>query len=721
MLSPLLLWSTLCLAAQGQTSETGAPPLSPNDPGILDPIAVELLHQALRIPATEQVIGDSELVNLVGKVKRKKARGSRSATGALIQDARSVTKNIERSLEDLADAALSGNVADMRTAARELRDFLTGGTSGFISDGFPLFHHHGSALAPDHLAGEYRMKRLQRSGYTFLDDQGQTRDYWEVTWRLMWTDAGAESDLALLEIPSTVHPADRVLVHYEIYCSAADECGPMSYLDDSDLVTADGLPFKGYDATWVRLHEDEIHEFSVDHGAVGALRELAIRGWRVKPEPMARVDLVREVFNVHTQRDERDSRGQALAAAGRALSFDTISDAAPEMKIWQVASAALQGTPPQQIAAAMHQEQVSPLGTWTEWATLIEDRHELPREALDLLAQEGIVPGANRLEPLGPYDFVAVQMNHEWYGLSADQAAAPFAPPVNLSSTGQGAQQTVKLINLDQIVTGVQVTDYGPALHDDLATCYYAPHGGKSLEIFSDKPIYGYPKADEFAWRTAWGFRPGVGVLGQYDLFPRYRDRVGTQRFTDSFGTMRRGWQYPANMRGGDFRVNPPLSTMARSGRPALHGLKEADGSTGLVIGARTPGYGFAKMPFTDLSGFHPQGLVNADTDGDQIPDALLFPQWQRNPDVQGGDLILSTPEWSPFLYLNPDNGTVWIDPAQPSRGLWGLFTYGLGEPLPAGSATRVDWMRPRALGQAVWLSSGTVRAHGSLPLTMLY
>jgi hypothetical protein len=338
-----------------------------------------------------------------------------------------------------------------------------------------------------------------------------------------------------------------------------------------------------------------------------------------------------------------------------------------------------------------------------------------------LLEQEGIIPGADPQNPLGDYDFVAVMINHEWYGLSAQQAAGAFAPPSLHGRQSQGDQQSLKLINLDAITHGMQLSDYGPALHDDLKTCYNAPHGGKSLEIFSNKPLWGATKAAELQWRAGWGLRPGAGVLGQYDLFPRHRDRLQSSRFTDSFGVLRRGWQYPGNARGGDFRVDPPISVLSRSGRPALHGLRESDGSAGLVIGSRTAGYGLAKMPSTDLRAFHPSGLANTDTDGDLIPDALYFPSWLSNPDAQGGDLILATPEWEPFLYLNPANGTVWNNPANPAAGLWGLETFGLGAPLPAAANQRVDWVRPRALGQAVWLDSGTLRAHGSLPLTMLY
>lgn len=721
MFFALAVLNLLPAVAQGQTSATDPPPVSANDPGILDPVATQLLHQPFRLPATLQVTGDSELVNLVGTVKRKRAKGSRSATGAVIQDERSVTKNIERSLSDLEDAASSGDVQDMQFAAQQLLNFLEGTTSGYISDGFPLFHHFQGGLAPDHVPGEYRMKRLEHKGLTFVDDDGATHLYWEVTWRLMWTDAGAESDLALLEVPADVDPADRVLVHFEIYASAADEVGPMSFVADAELPGADGLPFKGLDATWVRLRKDDIHEFSVDHGAVSSLRELGIRGWRVRPEPLARVDLIREAFNVHTQAPERDARGQALAAAGRLADFASVGDAAPEKKIWQLAHAVLAGASPAQTLAAMRQVHVAPAGRWQEWAALIEDRGQLPREAIDILAQEGIVPGQDLQHPLGTYDFVAVMMNHEWYGLSAEQAAGAYAPPSLNGRDSQGDAQSIKVINLDAVTHGVQISGYGPALHDDLATCYYAPHGGKSLEIFSNKPLWGAPKAAELQWRAGWGLRPGAGVLGQYDLFPRHRDRQQTARFTDSFGVIKQGWQYPANLRGGDFRVDPPASLLGRLGRPALHGLRESDGSHGLVIGSRTAGYGLAKMPQTDLRAFHPAGLANTDTDGDLVPDALIFPGWLANPDAQGGDLILATPEWEPFLYLNPANGTVWNDPANPNAGLWGLETFGLGSSLPAGISQSVDWVRPRALGQAVWLDSGTLRAHGSLPLTMRY
>jgi hypothetical protein len=721
MLASLALSLLLGFEPQQQTSATDPPPASPNDPGILDPVRVTLLNSAWRIPATEQVVGDSELVNLVGKVKRKKARGSRSATGALIQDSRDVTRNIERSLEDLEEAAAAGDGADMRDAAALLRGFITGQSVGFISDGFPLLHHLQGGMAPDHVPGEYRMKRLQRSGHTFLDDEGNTRDFWEVTWRLLWTEAGAESDLALLVVPQDVHPEDRVLVHFEVYASAADEVGLMSFFRDSDLTTSDGLPFKGVDSTWVRLREDHIHEYSVDHGAAGALRELGMRGWRVRPEPLARVDLVHEIFDVHQQKFVLDPRGQALAAAGRLATLDRIGAAAPEAKVLQLADAVLAGANAAQVRAAMNSVATLPYGVWTDWAASIRDRRVLPREALDLLAQEGIVPGADRARPLGDYDFVAVAVNYEWYGLSAAGANAPYVAPEDRREAMPRAVRRLKVINLDDAQAGVQLVDYGPELHNDIGECYNAPHGGKSLEIFSDKPLYGAPKSDELQWRAGWGFRPGAGVITQYDLFPRALDQGATRRFRDSFGTWREGWQYPKRWRGGDFRVDPPTSLLGQPGRSPLHGLQEADGSAGLIIGRRTPGYGTAKMPTHDLRAFHPAGAVNTDTDGDQVPDALLFPDWQRNPDAQGGDLILRTPHWTPFLYLSPHHGGVHVDPSRPADGLWALETQALGAPVAGDSALTIDWMRPRGLGQAVWLDLGQLRAHGTLPLTMLY
>lgn len=716
----ILLGAAFC-PLQGQTSSTSTPPESPNAPGILDPVVVELERLPFRLGATDQVVGDSELVNLVGKVRRKKARGSRSATGALIQDNRSVTENVDRSLEDMVEAAVQGDGADMRAAAAQLQHFLLGTSAGFISDGFPLLHHYQGGFFADHLPGEYRLKRATRSGHTFVDEQGVSRDYWQVTWRLLWTEAGAESDLAFLEIPMEAAPEDRLLIHFEVYASVSDDVGLMSFVRDSNLQTADGLPFKGLDTTWVRVRKDEIHEFSVDHGTLATLREIGIRGSSVRPEPLARVDLIREVFDVHAQSVVREARGQALTAAARRANSDSLADEAPEVKILQLALAASGGASPQQIATAALAPDTAPLGTWQEWSSLLANRNQLPREALDLLASEGITPGAQRDQPLGPYDFVAVKMNHEWYGLSARATLMPFAPPIDLATTQQGATQTLKVINFDHEVEGLQVTDYGPALLDDIGTCYNAPHGWKSLEIFSDKPLWGFPKAAELYWRTGWGFRPHAGVIAQYDLFPRPRDRASLTRFTDSFGVRRQGWQYPTALRGGDFRVNPPLGMVSQPGRPALHEWREIDGQPGLVIGATTPGYGDASMPAFDLSAMHPSGLVNTDTDGDFIPDQLLFPDWLRNPDPLGGDVLLSSPEWTPFLYLNPNNGTVWIDPAQPQLGLWAHKTYALGAPLAAGESRRIDWVRPRALGQAVWLDSGAVRAFGGLPLTMLY
>jgi len=674
-----------------------------------------------RMPTTDQVVGDSELVNLVGKVKRKKAKGSRSVTGAVIQDSRDVTRNVERSLDDLNDAANDSDVGDMRDEARLLRGFVTGQSTGFISDGFPLLHHFQGGFAPDHVDGEYRMKRLTRSDQTFVDEDGVTRDYWQVSWRLLWTEAGAESDLALLVIPQDAHPNDRILVHFQVYSSAADDVGLMSFLRDSATTAADGLPFKGLDTTWVRLREDHVHDFTVDHGAIGLLREIGIRGWRVKPESFARADLAHEIFDVRQQKTTLDPRGQALAAAGRAAKFSSVGSASPELKVLQLADSVLAGATPAQVRAAMNQVGTAPYGLWEEWANGIQDRLVLPREALEELAHEGIIPGADPLSPLGGYDFVAACTNFEWYGLSVTAAGAPLISPINRDQRLPGAVHSLRVINLDQTEVGVRLHDYGPALHDDLKECYNAPHGGKSLEIFSDKPIWGAPKSDELQWRTGWGFRPGGGVIRQYDLFPRQEDLIGVTHFEDSFGLLQSGWQYPAAWRGGDFRIDPPRALLGRPGLPARQRFEEEDGSSGLVIGTLTPGYGKAKMPTSDLRALHPLGAVNTDTDGDQIDDALIFPVWLKNPNPQGGDIILRTPNWSPFLYLSPQNGTVHIDAANPNAGLWALETQALGDRVQKGSGSRIDWIRPRALGQAVWLDLASVRAHGSLPIQIYY
>ena len=267
------------------------------------------------------------------------------------------------------------------------------------------------------------------------------------------------------------------------------------------------------------------------------------------------------------------------------------------------------------------------------------------------------------------------------------------------------------MINLDEVDHHVQLRDYGPALHDDWETCSNAPAGEHSLEIFSDKALYGAAKHAELQWRAGWSLRRAAGVVPQFDVFPRPQDRGALLAWTDNHGTARSGWQYPAGVRGGDFLLDPPTSWLD-GGNPVLG----AGGGQGLTIGARTPGYGTARMPTGDLAGFHPLGLVNTDTDGDGVLDALLFPAWMRNPDPQGGDLIPSTPDFEPFLYLSPVNGTPFIDPLNPALGYWTDLSGVFGVAVAPGTDHVAQVVKPRMMGQAMWLFDGLHAADAGAP-----
>jgi hypothetical protein len=168
------------------------------------------------------------------------------------------------------------------------------------------------------------------------------------------------------------------------------------------------------------------------------------------------------------------------------------------------------------------------------------------------------------------------------------------------------------------------------------------------------------------------------------------------------------GWTWPADLRGGDFTVAPDAAWLGVPGQFAEPGV-----TVGLRIGATTPGFGTARMPAGDLSGFHPEGFVNADTDGDLVNDALIFPDWMRNPDSGGGDLIPTTPDFEPFLWLSPENGTPWLDPADRAAGPWAASTFAFGLPVPANGAAAFTLVRPRFTGQGLWWSDGLFRDGG--------
>jgi hypothetical protein len=236
------------------------------------------------------------------------------------------------------------------------------------------------------------------------------------------------------------------------------------------------------------------------------------------------------------------------------------------------------------------------------------------------------------------------------------------------------------------------------------------------------KPTYGAPKVAEAQFRAGWGFRPHFDVIQQQDVFSRPSDQIKLKPFFDGQGEQHLGYQYSAEARQGDFRFNPPPFIIGTEEAPAPFPLRETDGSNGIAIGQHTEGYGVAKFCpqdafpgfcATDIAAFNPNGALNWPPPPLQgvngLPDhptELRFPPFLRNPaqgDFNAGDIIPPTPAWKPFLWLNPNNGTLYIDPADPSKGYWADLTYSHGAPVFAGQSLDATIEAPRGAAQVFY------------------
>jgi hypothetical protein len=686
------------------------PAQNPNSPGILDPVVQHYLQTEVRLPGSDQVLPPSELVNIVGGTRRRPAPGSQSATGATITQSgtESPNRDLRTALNEMERASASGDTTGTLAWSQEALDILHGTTQGRIYDGFAMLHYDRGAWLTEHVPGEYLTKRVRDSGRRAAGPGGRPQVIWTVDVNLLFYDDEVDGDTAFLLFPPEVHPLDHLIVNWRIYSSEHDDFIPTTLLDDFDPFGAGLLPSKGYDATWIVVNADERVEVAVKQGSLGNLRGLQVWRWRT-PRPGAHfIQPVFEHVSPVSGLVTRDARGAALMELRRGHGADRIGDAAPEQKIRQVADAALAGASPATIQAMLNDPLTPPFGVWSEWADTLESKDDLPPETWMALAQEGITEGM--ADPLGPYDVVMAWANHELYVVADDEVVRDPQTGLPIPGAGdyQNARLNVKVFNHDLADHYLQVADYGPPLHDDIATCDNAPGGDHSLEIFNEKPVFGAPKILELQWRAGFALRRGLGILEPFDMFPRLEDQGALAGFTDPWGGARLGWSWPSDLRGGDFVVAVPPAWLGTAA-----GLSEPGFATGLRIGATTPGFGSAKMPAGDLAAFHPDGLVNTDTDGDLVEDALIFPDWLRNPHAAGGDAIPTTPDFAPFLWLSPENGTPWQDPANPAAGPWAARTFALGFPVTADSAQSFTMVRPRFSGQGLWYADGLWRDLG--------
>lgn len=682
-----------------------------NEPGVLEPMTTELnirdgmADPEVRIPNTDQSVDGVEQSNIHGPVVYNDAVGSTSLLGHPITSATSPNDDMRLALQAMALAAQNDDSPALEAAANDLQDILHGTTTGRIYDGFSMLNYNRGAYLPDHMDGEYKMKWAVDSGETFVSPfDGETRKIWEMDINMLYYDGQIDADTFFVRFPVDAHDDDTLRVHYRIYSMALEDFSPtLVMLDKRVAQNTVQFPFKGFDSVWVAFNPAQVVDLSLDYPPVRMLRGVYTWGWREHPPRIQFLQPVYEITNVHSGEVELDPQGRSYAYRNRTnLTLDNISDAAPEMKMQRVVDAVLSGASTLTIERWLTKSTSGPKGTWIDWADLVDNQTQLPTEAWEMLADEGISPGN-----FGDYDMITVYMNNEMYG------EGPWINEVD--GWAQGDDFKVKLINLDKHTHYFRNVDFGPRLHDDILRC--CGGGDTSFEIMNFKPSYGAPKVAEMQWRAGWGFRPHYDVVQQQGVFPRPSDRVKLKPYTGGLGGTYFGYLYSEAKRGGDFRFSPPPFVITDHDEPAPFPLKDADGGTGLIIGQFTEGYGTQQVCAgdaypgfceTDFGPSNPYGVLNWPSPNDpSVPKTeLRFPPFLRNPSqgVEGaGDIIPPTGAWRPFIWVNPYNNSLYIDPNDPSLGYWADLTYGHGRPVYAGQGITAEIELPRASGQVFY------------------
>jgi len=710
----LLLLSCLPLIA---AASDGAG-LGPNEPGIMDPVLTALLGHEVRIPNTDQSVDGEHQSAVHGTVVREDAFGATSVLGHTITHVASPNDDLRQALAALFAATINQDTASMHAAAEDLQAILLGTTRGRIYDGFAMLNFNRfkdpsigpESFPPDVVPGEYKMKRVRDTGKTFISPyDGQPRRIWEVDVAMLYYDGQIDADTFLPLFPAEAHPDDTLRVNYRIYSLVQEDFSPTLVMQDKRFAqNTVQFPFKGFDAVWIAVAPGQILNVSVDYPPIRQIRGVYTWGWREHPPRIQFMQPIFEQIDAHTGTVIYDPQGLSYAYRNREdLTLETIADAAPEKKMLTVARAVLEGASPAMIEQWMADPDAGPRGNWIEWADLVKVQTQLSPEAWDLLAQEGVRPG-----DFGDYNMVSVYMNNEMYG------EGPFANEV--LGWEQGDVFKVKLINLDHHTHYFRNVDFGTRLHDDILRC--CGGGETSFEIMNFKPSYGAPKVAEAQWRAGWGFRPHNNIIQQPQVFSRGSDRVQLKPFTGGEGDTFFGFQHSEQNRRGDFRLDPPPFIIKSEEEPSSDRLRDADGRPGLVIGQHTEGYGVEQFcpedPFPgfcskNIAAYNPDGVLNwpppplqgVNGNPDHVTE-LRFPPFLRNPDqgaADAGDIIPPTGAWRPFLWLNPNNGTLFIDPEDKSKGYWADLTFEHGRPVFAGDSIVANIELPRASGQVFY------------------
>ncbi|MCH2667056.1 MAG: hypothetical protein MKZ59_03665 [Deinococcales bacterium] len=667
-LSDLSIPGTGQAFAQGSPSQSNLSAVFPNSQ---DPVLSAKLGRDVRIPNTCPALYGQPNLH-VGNVDIELLDGATSLLGHRIKRKRDPHRDLEIALGLLHRSAReSGDYrSPIELAAREIKNILLGTTEGRVYDGFGLLNINPGKLTSDHVADEYKTKRLTDTGETVISViDGQRRKVWHATINMFWYGHNFDSDTYLLRITAEVHPYDEFRITWRVYSLVQEDLAPSTITNDGF-----GLIFHGLDSTFTSIPSGTLSQLTINYPSVLHFRGMYTWGWGVHPP---RVQFLQPIVEIDEDGTLNPAGHSFATRMLEGLTLENIAEESPEKKMYHVAEAALQGASGDKIIAMMTNSNEGPLGTYREWVSLASDQRQLPPEAWDVLRKEDGLKEGN----FGPYDMVLAYMNNEIYG---DTPYAQFGSEGLggvVRDWEQGGLMRVKVINFDRHVHYYRNVDFGPRLTEENGGAF--GNGIFSFEKFSPKPTYGAPKVAEMQWRTGWGYVPHLGIASQAGVFPRNRDQLHLRPFTDQFGQTHQGYLF-RNV-SGYFRFNPPDKVRAGNEIPAGDPLRDEDGLDGVKISLDAEAFGVAKIPDCTLTG-HPDQANFAD---------LSYPDFLRNPS-NGGDIIPPTPIWSPFLVLHPQTGTLYT----PEGTWWVDETYLHGRPVQPGSTIVATIEAPRASGQ---------------------
>ncbi len=644
-------------------------------PNSVDPVLSKTMMREIRIPNSCSAIDGQPNLH-ASATKITPMLEAKSLMGYPITSMRDPYQDLEAATTRLVNIASEREYRPkpLRAAAKDIMRILLGTTKGRNYDGFALLNYNRGAYASDHVANEYKTKRLRDTGETFISEvDGEKRKVWEVDYTMYWYGQNFDSDMYLLRIPFEMHDFDEFRINWRIISLIQEDLAPSTIMNDGF-----GRIYHGLDSTFETIPSGSVTELTVKYPPKKHIRGLYIWGWGVHPP---RVQFLQPVVEINEVGDLNwPSRSFSERCAGD-LTIENIADEAPEKKFYNVAKKALDGIHGGVILKLLTDPEYGPYGTYRQWLQAASNQRQLPIEAWERLKEEdGLEQG-----DFGEYDIILAYMNNEMYGDNPAAAAGQEGRNGVVKDWKQSDSFRVKVMNFDKQTHYYRNVDFSAKLTSE--NKYAFGNGEFSFEKFSPKPSYGVPKIAEMQWRTGWGYVPHVGVAQQSGLFPREIDRENLTPFLDQFGETFYGYVFKNTT--GYFRFDPPEPIRAgeigdfkiEAGEP----LKEADGSDGVLISFDAEAFGTAKMP-SDVITTHP--------DQENRPE-LTYPGFLKNPS-SGGDIIPPTPVWMPFLAMHPETGTL----KDPDGNWWVDQTYLHGRPVFGKGSIVANIEAPRAGGQ---------------------